>query len=85
MTINGRSETLDTILGGALSIVQPFSGYRFSIDSILLGRFARPRARDRVLELGAGCGVISIMLAAFYQPREVVALELQPELNRRIG
>jgi tRNA1Val (adenine37-N6)-methyltransferase len=80
MTINRRSETFDTILGGALSIVQPFSGYRFSIDSILLGRFARPRSRDRVLELGAGCGVISIMLAAFYHPREVVALELQPEL-----
>jgi tRNA1(Val) A37 N6-methylase TrmN6 len=73
-------ETLDRILGGALTIVQPFSGYRFSVDSILLARFVHPRANDRVLDLGAGCGVVSVVLAALFHPREIVALELQPEL-----
>ena len=57
-------ESLDTILGGALSVVQPRDGYRFSVDSILLARFATARSRDRVLELGAGCGVISLVIAA---------------------
>ena len=75
-----KSETIDTILGGALTLVQPRSGYRFSIDSILLGRFVRVRRRDRVLELGAGCGVISIMIAALWHPREVAAVEIQPGL-----
>jgi tRNA1Val (adenine37-N6)-methyltransferase len=75
-----KSETIDTILGGALTLVQPRSGYRFSIDSILLGRFVRVRRRDRVLELGAGCGVISIMIAALWRPREVAAVEIQPGL-----
>jgi tRNA1Val (adenine37-N6)-methyltransferase len=74
------TETVDSILNGALTLVQLRDGYRFSIDSILLGRFAPVHARDRVLDLGAGCGVISVMLAALARPREVVALEIQPEL-----
>lgn len=80
MKFNPETETLDAILGGALSIVQPISGYRFSIDSILLGRFVQPRKRDRVLELGAGCGVIAALVAKLRNPREVVAIELQPLL-----
>jgi tRNA1Val (adenine37-N6)-methyltransferase len=74
------TETVDPILGGALTLVQPRDGYRFSIDAILLGRFVRMRARDRVLDLGAGCGVISVMVAALWRPREVVAIEIQPKL-----
>lgn len=73
-------ETLDAILGGAIRIVQPRRGYRFSVDSILLGRFATARPRDRVLELGAGCGVIALMIAAIARPREVIAVELQPRM-----
>jgi tRNA1(Val) A37 N6-methylase TrmN6 len=80
MTINLSDETRDTILGGRLTLIQPKRGYRFSIEAILLGRFARAGARDRVLELGAGCGVISIMIAALARPPEVVAIELQPNL-----
>jgi tRNA1(Val) A37 N6-methylase TrmN6 len=79
------TETVDSILGGALTLVQPRDGYRFSIDSILLGRFARVRAGDRVLDLGAGCGVISVMLAALWRPCEVVAIELQAELAAVAG
>lgn len=75
-------ETVDSILGGALRIVQPRNGYRFALDSILLSRFAGVRSRDRVLELGAGCGVISAILASARRPREIVAIELQPALAR---
>ncbi len=77
-----RDHTIDAILGGALSLVQPRDGYRFAIDSVLLGRFARARPRDRVLELGAGCGVIAALIAALQGPREIVAIELQPALAR---
>jgi len=80
MKLRSDTETVDTILGGGLTIVQPVCGYRFSIDAILLGRFARPRQRDRVLELGAGCGVVSVIIAALTHSREIVAIELQPEL-----
>ena len=63
-----------------MTLVQPRHGYRFSIDSLLLAHFARVRMRDRVLDLGAGCGVISVIIAAHSRPREVVALEIQPDL-----
>ena len=65
--------------------MQPRHGYRFSVEAILLGRFARVSKRDRVLELGAGCGVVSIMIAALYRPREVVAVEIQPTLAEMIS
>jgi tRNA1Val (adenine37-N6)-methyltransferase len=75
-----QAQTIDTILSGALTIVQPSGGYRFALDSILLARFARPRQDARVLELGAGCGVVSLILAALHHPREAVAVEVQPGL-----
>lgn len=73
-------ETLDAILDGRLRIIQPRDGYRFALDAILLARFARVRSRDRVLELGGGCGVVSALVALLHSPREVVTLELQREL-----
>lgn len=80
-----NAETVDSILGGRLRLLQPENGYRFSVEAILLGRFARARQRDRVLELGAGCGVISTMIAALAGAREVVALEIQPALASLIA
>jgi len=74
------NETCDTILGGKIRVIQPRIGYRFSLDSILLARFATARSADRVLELGAGCGVISLIIADLAQPREIVAVEIQPAL-----
>jgi tRNA1Val (adenine37-N6)-methyltransferase len=79
MTANSSNEdeTRDAILDGSITLIQPKHGYRFSVEAILLGRFARARTRERVLELGAGCGVVSIMIAALYRTREVVAIEIQ--------
>jgi tRNA1(Val) A37 N6-methylase TrmN6 len=81
----GSGETRDSILGGRLALIQPKQGYRFSVEAILLGRFVRASTRERVLELGAGCGVISIMIASIHGPREVVAVEIQPELAEMIA
>ena len=86
MTANpsNENESRDTILDGFITLIQPKHGYRFSVEAILLGRFARVSTRDRVLELGAGCGVVSMMMAALYRPREVVAVEIQPSLAEMI-
>src|ERR1700675_4152089 len=85
MMANSTDETRDTILDGSITLIQPKHGYRFSIEAILLGRFARANTRDRVLDLGAGCGVVSIMIATLYRPREVVAIEIQPQLADMIA
>jgi tRNA1Val (adenine37-N6)-methyltransferase len=85
MTSNSNNETRDTILDGSITLIQPKHGYRFSVEAILLARFVHANARDRVLELGAGCGVVSIMMASLYSPHEVVAIEIQPPLAGMIS
>ena len=85
MTVNSNNETKDTILDGSITLIQPRHGYRFSLEAILLGRFANATRRERVLELGAGCGVVSIMIAALYRPREVVAVEIQTSMAEMIA
>lgn len=77
--------TQDGIFSRALTIWQPRRGYRFNIDAVLLALFARPYAqKSKVLELGAGSGVISVILGykvpAVELPSEVVAVELQEGL-----
>ena len=59
---NEAEETLDTLFGGRLKILQKREGYRFSIDALLLAHFAEPRPEDRVIDLGTGCGVIPLIL-----------------------
>ena len=85
MTESIAEETLDSILGGALRLYQPRRGYRFSVEAVLLARFAAARPAARVLELGAGCGVVALIYAALARPREVVALEIQPALAALIA
>lgn len=43
-------------------LIQPEGGYRFSLDSLLVARFAQPGRRHVGIDLGCGCGVISFAL-----------------------
>ncbi|MCP4680091.1 MAG: methyltransferase [Deltaproteobacteria bacterium] len=73
--------TRDTVYGGRLVLVQPKNGYRFSIDSLLLTRFACEGARMSLgADLGAGCGVVGLGLLAAGQTSRVVAIEVQHSL-----
>lgn len=65
-----------------LNISQPKSGHRYGAESIALADFCRVRECDRVVELGSGSGVISLIIAARDKPERVVAIEIQQELHR---
>lgn len=70
----------DSLFAGRLVCLQHKRGYRFSVDAILLAHFITPRPGEKILDLGAGCGVISLILK-YRQPQAVItALELQPKL-----
>ena len=56
---NLPQKTLDRL--GSLEFSQPATGYRFSIDSVLLAGFVRSR-NGAAADLGAGCGVVSVLL-----------------------
>lgn len=76
-----EDETLDELYGGRLKIIQKKKGYRFSIDAVLLAHFARLKRGERVIDLGAGSGVISIILALrFPKSGRITGLELQGQL-----
>ncbi len=72
-------ESLDAFFRGRIRILQKKKGYRFSVDAPLLADFIRTKESDLALELGTGCGVISLLLSV--KPiRHVTALEIQPAL-----
>jgi tRNA1Val (adenine37-N6)-methyltransferase len=77
---NNREETLDTLFGGRLKILQKKRGYRFSLDALLLAHFADPRPMDRIIELGTGCGIIPMILTLRHKAEKVIGVEIQPSL-----
>lgn len=76
-------ETVDTVFDGKITVVQRKNGYRFSIDALLLAHFAAPKKSDRVVDLGAGSGVIALMLAALHPAIEIHGVELQTAMADR--
>lgn len=74
------SETIDEILNGRLRIIQKKSGYRFSIDALLLAHFTVLRRGEECIELGTGSGVVAMILALRYHCRRVLAIDVQEEL-----
>lgn len=74
-----EDETLDSFYHGRVLVIQKKRGYRFSLDAPLLADFIRTRPADNLLEIGAGCGIISLLLSQKPFCR-LVCLEVQPTL-----
>lgn len=75
-----KSLTTDTFFNGRIQVKQNRSGYRFSIDAVLLAWHVSPRLNDTVLDLGTGCGIIPMILAYRYSEIKIFGIELQTEL-----
>lgn len=72
-------ESLDTFYRGKILVLQRKNGFRFSIDAPLLADFIQTKDSDEILEIGTGCGIISLLLSI--KPfKHIVALEVQPGL-----
>ncbi|UCD77002.1 MAG: tRNA1(Val) (adenine(37)-N6)-methyltransferase [Desulfobacterales bacterium] len=74
------SYTTDTFFDGKIQVMQSRAGYRFSIDAVLLAFHAGPRSGDKILDLGTGCGIISMIMAVRAPDIRIFAIEVQPEL-----
>jgi tRNA1Val (adenine37-N6)-methyltransferase len=77
--ISNDHETMDELRGYGLSIIQPRDGYRFSLDPLLLCDFASI-GEGRAIDLGAGSGIIPLLLARKSECVKVVGVELQEEM-----
>jgi tRNA1(Val) A37 N6-methylase TrmN6 len=73
-------ETLDCWGRGEIRLIQKKTGYRFSIDALLLFNFIRMKKGDRVLDLGTGSGILALLLARSHPFSRIMGLELSSEL-----
>lgn len=78
-------ETLDELRGHDLRIIQPARGYRFSLDPLLLAAFAGGGEAGRVIDLGAGSGIIPLLMARSCPSAQIVGVELQEEMAALAG
>jgi len=75
--------TLDSILD--IQLYQSKTGYRFSVDSLLLHNFVDLRKARRIADLGAGSGIVGILLAKKYTAAHVTLFEIQESLFKLAG
>lgn len=55
------------------------SVHTFGTDGVLLSYYSSPKRKDKTLEMGIGCGIISLLWCRGDSPEAVDALELQED------
>lgn len=71
--------TLDSIRD--IRLYQRRDGYRFSLDAVLLFSFVGLKRAGRVADLGAGSGIVGLLLAKKYPESRVTLIEIQKGLH----
>lgn len=72
-------ERLDDLQLDGLKIIQKIDGYGSTSDSVLLANFVKTKKTDICVEIGAGCGIISILVNYKERPKKIFAFELQSD------
>ena len=70
----------ETLFGKELRICQERNGYRFSIDTPILAYHVSLESGDVGVDLGAGCGVMLLLLAKRFPRASLYGIEIQDEL-----
>ena len=64
-----ENEVLEDMLLNGLKIVQDTRLYRFTSDSVLLSRFAKPKKGDKVADFCAGSGIVAFHFYALHKDK----------------
>lgn len=75
-----NNERLEDLQCNGLKIFQNKDLYCFSSDSVVLANFVKAKANNRAVEIGTGCGVISVLVQAKNTVGKIFAFEIQPEM-----
>jgi tRNA1Val (adenine37-N6)-methyltransferase len=67
-------------LKGRLKVLQGARGYRFSVDAVLLANFIDEPLDSRIIDLGTGCGIIPLIMAAERRYKDITGVEIQKQL-----
>jgi tRNA1Val (adenine37-N6)-methyltransferase len=57
-----------------LKVIQKADGFRFSLDAVILAEFATVKKGDKVIDLGAGNGIISLIVAFNTKAEHITAM-----------
>jgi len=77
-------DTLEDLQRAGFRLIQKKRGFRFGLDSVLLAAYAAafyakvPTRQMLAADLGAGCGAVSLLLAARLPGARVTGLEIDP-------
>ena len=71
-----EDERLDEV-NEALRLICKKDGLTFGTDAYLLAAYSRPQPKARAAELGAGTGIISLLLASKNRLSHIAAIEVQ--------
>ncbi len=63
-----------------IRLYQSKVGYRFSVDSLLLYSFINLKKVNTIADLGAGTGIVGMLLAKKYPEAQVTLFEIQDGL-----
>ncbi len=72
--------TRDNFLGGQATVLQPAGGFRSGLDAVMLAASVPAGPGQQILELGAGCGVASLCLAARVRDCFITGVEIDADL-----
>lgn len=76
-----ENERIDDLEYKGLKIIQNTKGFCFGIDAVLLSDYAKNIKKDaRVLDLGTGTGIISILLCGKTNLSKIIGVEVQEEV-----
>lgn len=84
-SLKREDETLDTLFEGKLKFFQGRRGYRFSLDALLLAHFMIRRRGEKIADIGAGNGVIALILAYLDSSLSIMGVETQLSMIERAG
>lgn len=70
---------LSTFLNEKCRFYQFKDGFRFGTDTFLLADFVRIKGREKIADLGTGCGVIPILLLLKYRELSAVGIDVAEE------
>lgn len=76
------SERIEDLQCKNLKIIQDDELYCFTSDSVVLANFVKIKKEDIAVEIGAGCGVISILVQAKNSLKKIFAFEIQEKMAK---